>query len=157
MCVMLALPLCLFPCFVWTLTPLAIGGLSGWVSRTVCLSTRPSARRCQTVRDARVRLPCSSCQLSPPSGASGLASLLSITMSSPLALLATSGRTNTSLRWVLWYWQEMTACPLASPKKPTGLHLWPIVSVDEKHYNHWWHGKNNNYVTYNKHVSLILP
>jgi hypothetical protein len=26
-------------------------------------------------------------------------------------------------------------CPLASPEKPTSPHLWPIVSVDEKHYN----------------------
>jgi hypothetical protein len=32
-------------------------------------------------------------------------------------------------------------CPLASPRKPTGPHLRPIISVDEKHYNHWWHGK----------------
>jgi hypothetical protein len=76
MCVMLALPLRLFPCFVWTLTPLAIGGLSGWVSWTVCLNTRPSARRCRTIRDAWVRLSCSAPQLSMSPGASGLASLL---------------------------------------------------------------------------------
>jgi hypothetical protein len=50
----------------------------------------------------------------------------------------------------------MVVCPLASPKKPTGPHLWPIVFVDEKHYNYWWHGKKN-YATYNKDVSLIHP
>jgi hypothetical protein len=47
-------------------------------------------------------------------------------------------------------------CPITSPKKPTDPHLWLIVSFDEKHYNHWWHGKKN-YATYNKHVSLIHP
>jgi hypothetical protein len=45
-------------------------------------------------------------------------------------------------------------CLLASPEKPIGPHLWPIVSVDEKHYNHWWHEKKN-YATYNKHTFLI--
>jgi hypothetical protein len=25
----------------------------------------------------------------------------------------------------------MVVCPLASPKKPTDSHLWPIVSIDE--------------------------
>jgi hypothetical protein len=48
----------------------------------------------------------------------------------------------------------MDVCPLASPEKPTGPHLWPIIPVDEKHYSHWWHEKKN-YATYNKHVSLI--
>jgi hypothetical protein len=35
----------------------------------------------------------------------------------------------------------MVACPLAFPENSTGPHLWPIVFVDEKHCNHWWHGK----------------
>jgi hypothetical protein len=48
----------------------------------------------------------------------------------------------------------MVVCLLASPEKPTDPHLWPIVSVDKKHYNHWWHEKKN-YATYNKHASLI--
>jgi hypothetical protein len=115
MCIMLALPLRLFPCFVWTLTPLAMGGLSGWISRTVCLSTRPSAHRCWTVRNAQVRLPCSAPQLSLPPSASGLASLLVRSLPSNLflwyiwrarianddvfafALSATLGQTKTSL------------------------------------------------------------
>jgi hypothetical protein len=35
----------------------------------------------------------------------------------------------------------MILCPLASLEKPTDPHLWSIVSIDEKHYNHWWYGK----------------
>jgi hypothetical protein len=30
----------------------------------------------------------------------------------------------------------MVACPLAFPNKSTDPHLWPIVYVDEKRYNH---------------------
>jgi hypothetical protein len=48
----------------------------------------------------------------------------------------------------------MVAYPLASPKNSTDPHLWLIVSVDEKHYNQWWHGKKN-YATLSKHISLI--
>jgi hypothetical protein len=70
-----------------------------------------------------------------------------------LPLSATSGRTKTLL---LVGSTEMVVYPLASPEKPIGPHLWPIVFVDEKHYNHWWHRKKN-YATYNKHVSLIHP
>jgi hypothetical protein len=29
----------------------------------------------------------------------------------------------------------MVVCPLASPEKLTDPHLWPIISVHEKHYN----------------------
>jgi hypothetical protein len=63
---MLALPLRLFPCFVWRLTLIAMGGLSGWVSRTIRMSTRLSAPRCRTVRDARVKEFCSAAWLSLP-------------------------------------------------------------------------------------------
>jgi hypothetical protein len=45
-------------------------------------------------------------------------------------------------------------CPLTSSEKSSGPYLWPIVSIDEKHYNHWWHGKKD-YATCNKNVSLI--
>jgi hypothetical protein len=37
---------------------------------------------------------------------------------------------------VLLYWQKIVPCLLAFPENATGPHLWPIVSVDEKHYNH---------------------
>jgi hypothetical protein len=50
-----------------------------------------------------------------------------------LPLSATSGRTKTLL---LVGSTEMVVYPLASPEKPIGPHLWPIVFVDEKHYNH---------------------
>jgi hypothetical protein len=45
-------------------------------------------------------------------------------------------------------------CPLASPENSINPPLWPIVSIDRKHYNHWWHGKKN-YATCSKHVFLI--
>jgi hypothetical protein len=35
----------------------------------------------------------------------------------------------------------MIVCLLASPEKTTDLHLWPIVFIAEKYYNHSWHGK----------------
>jgi hypothetical protein len=31
----------------------------------------------------------------------------------------------------------MVVCPLASLENSTGPYLWPIVSVDDKNYNHW--------------------
>jgi hypothetical protein len=40
-------PVSPFFCFVWRLAPLAIGGLSDWVSQTICMNTEPSARRCR--------------------------------------------------------------------------------------------------------------
>jgi hypothetical protein len=70
-----ASPLHLLPRFVWTLTPLAMSGLFGWVSQTVRMSTRPSVRRCRTVRDARVKEVCLAARLSLPPGASGLVSI----------------------------------------------------------------------------------
>jgi hypothetical protein len=78
-----------------------------------------------------------------------------MTMFLPLPLSATSGRTETFLQ-VGYIVLTGNGCvsTLTSPEKPTDPHLWPIISVDEKHYNHWWHGKKN-YATYNKHVSLI--
>jgi hypothetical protein len=50
----------------------------------------------------------------------------------------------------------MVVCPLASPKNSTDPHLCSIVYVDEKRYNHRWHGKKN-YATCSKHISLIHP
>jgi hypothetical protein len=43
---------------------------------------------------------------------------------------------------------------LASPGNSTDPHLWPIVSADEKHYNHCGMRKKNC-ATYNKHIHLI--
>jgi hypothetical protein len=71
-----------------------------------------------------------------------------------LPLSTTFARTNTFCLLVLLYWHEMVACPLASPKNSTDPHLCSIVFVDEKRYNHRWHGKKN-YATCSKHVSLI--
>jgi hypothetical protein len=48
----------------------------------------------------------------------------------------------------------MVVCPLACPKNSTDPRLWPIVSIEGKHYNHWWLGKKN-YTTCSKHVFLI--
>jgi hypothetical protein len=48
----------------------------------------------------------------------------------------------------------MVQCQFASPEILIDPHLWPIVPIYEKHYNHWWNGKMN-YGTCNKHVSLI--
>jgi hypothetical protein len=48
----------------------------------------------------------------------------------------------------------MVTCALASPENSFDPRLWPIVSIDEKHYNHWCHRKKN-YVTCSKHISLI--
>jgi hypothetical protein len=75
-------------------------------------------------------------------------------MSLLLPLSAISGRTKIFLRAISIVLIGNVVCPLASPEKPTGPHLWPIVPVDEKHYSHWWHEKMN-YATYNKHISLI--
>jgi hypothetical protein len=47
----------------------------------------------------------------------------------------------------------MVACPLTFPEKSTNAHLWLIVFVNEKCYNHWWRRKNN-YAACSKHVSL---
>jgi hypothetical protein len=49
----------------------------------------------------------------------------------------------------------MVVCPLASPENTIGPHLWPIVSIFEKRYNHWWHGKNN-YAICSKLIFSIL-
>jgi hypothetical protein len=48
----------------------------------------------------------------------------------------------------------MITCPLATNENSIDPHLRPIVSFDEKHYNHWWHGKKN-YATYSNHIFLI--
>jgi hypothetical protein len=75
-------------------------------------------------------------------------------MSLLLLLSAISGRTKTfshATSIVLTGNGYVSTC---IPEKPTDPHLWPIVPVNEKHYNHWWHEKKNC-ATYNKHVSLI--
>jgi hypothetical protein len=59
-----------------------------------------------------------------------------MTMFLPLPLSATLGQTKTFLHASYIVLQEMVVCSLASPEKPTDTHLWPIVSVNEKHYNH---------------------
>jgi hypothetical protein len=55
---------------------------------------------------------------------------------------------------VLLYGHEMVVCPLASPENSADPHLWQIVSIDEKCYNHLWHAEKN-YATCSKHISLI--
>jgi hypothetical protein len=112
---MSALPLRHFPCFVWRLTPLSMGGLSDFVSRTVRTRIGPSVRRCWTVHDARVREFCSAARLSLPPVSSDLLVFLfgafqaisscdifdvrgsPMTMFLPLPLSATLGRTKTFL------------------------------------------------------------
>jgi hypothetical protein len=76
MYVICVLLLCLLFHFVWGLTPLAMGRLSGWVSWTICMSSGSFARKCRTGRDARVRETCSAAQLSMPPSAFELVSLL---------------------------------------------------------------------------------
>jgi hypothetical protein len=101
--------------FVWRLVPLSMGGLSSWVSRTVCLSTRPSACRCRTIRDTRVRELCLAARLSLPLVPPNLLVFLSgafraippcdilnvrgspMAMFLPLPLSSTSNRTQTFL------------------------------------------------------------
>jgi hypothetical protein len=159
---------------VWRLTPLGRGGLSGWINRIIYRSTGTSTHRCRTVRDARVRLPCSTAQLSLPPASLDLLVFLprafraippcdmfdvrgsSMTMLSPLPLTIISDRTKTFFACEFYCIDMKWLCPLASPEKPIDHRLWPIVSVDEKHYNHWRHGKKS-YTTCNKHVSLIHP
>jgi hypothetical protein len=72
----------------------------------------------------------------------------------PLPSSTTSGRTKIFCLLVILNWQEMVVCPLTFPKNSIGPHLWPIVSVDEKRYNHCWHSKKN-YSICIKYVSLI--
>jgi hypothetical protein len=171
---MCALPLRLFPCFVWRLTPLAMGGLSRWVSRTVRMSTEPSAQRCRIVRDARVRELCLAARLSMPPGASRLVSSSMRSFSSNLFLwyirrvrianddvfvfvfIGHFGSIQDPFTWGSIVLTGNGCVPPVSLEKTIGPHLCPIVHVNEKHYNHWWHGKKN-YATYNKHVSLFHP
>jgi hypothetical protein len=91
------------------------GGLPGLVGRTVCMSIRPSACRCWTVRDARGRDLCCTARLSLPPAPPDLLVFLSeafraippcdifdvrgspMMMFFPLPLSATSSRTKTLL------------------------------------------------------------
>jgi hypothetical protein len=48
----------------------------------------------------------------------------------------------------------MDVCQFASPGNSIDSHLWSIVSVNRKHYNHWWH-EEKNHAPCNKHIFLV--
>jgi hypothetical protein len=159
--------------FVWKLTPLAMGGLSDWVSRTVCLSIERSAPRARIVHDARVREPCSAAQLSLPSGASRHGSLLVRSLPSnpslryvrraritnddafDMPLSAISGRIKTFFLVSCIVLTQNGCVSTCISWKTNQSSFMAIVFIDENiTITVAW---EKNYATCNKHVSLIHP
>jgi hypothetical protein len=154
-CVICALLLRLISRFLWRPTHLAMNGLSDWVSWIVYSSTKPSTHRCRTVCDAQVRELCPTVWLSLPCGASRLVSLTiqSFDSNPSLWYIRHARIINDNVfclcfyqpflaeprlfcLLVLLYWQKIVVCPLASSENSTDPHLWPILSIDGKRYNH---------------------